>query len=391
MRIVIAPDDFKGSLTAPAAARAIADGWLSVAPDDELDLCPLSDGGTGFVDTLAAALGGELISATVSGPLGTPVPAAVLQVGSTVYVESAQACGLHLMSDEVRDPRITSTYGVGELVALAASLGPSRIVIGLGGSGTNDAGAGLLAALGARGHGATGRVALDRGGLALEHVSSVDASEALRLLSDIELVAATDVDNPLLGLTGATKVFGPQKFAPHESAPQNAAVGDSISHDENTILALDSALECFVRAMGRRADGKDPSVALGAGAAGGLGYALLWLGATRAPGIDTVLAATKFTDRVRTSDLVVTGEGRFDWQSLRGKVVSGVASATMPTARPCIVLAGDVLVGRREFSALGIAATYSTAEVVGSVEQSLADPVSSLRATAARVARTWSH
>ncbi len=369
MRIVVAPDDFKGSLTADAAARAIAQGWLEVAPDDELDLCPMSDGGPGFVDTLTGALGGELVSATISGPLGSPTPGAILRVDDTAYVESAQACGLHLLATNERDPSVTSTFGVGELLLLAIESGARRIVIGLGGSGTNDGGAGMLAALGA-----CADVPLDQGGLALRPVTHVDVSAALTAVSDVELLAATDVDNPLLGLTGAAKVFGEQKGA-----------------DDNLVLKLDASLEAFAAAIGRRTDGKDPSVAKGSGAAGGLGYGLMCLGAIRVPGIETVIEATGLEARIKASDLVITGEGCFDWQSMRGKVVTGVATLTMPTARPCVVIAGDVCVGRREFSALGISSAYSVAEVVGSIEASLADPVATLAATAARVARTWSH
>lgn len=369
MRIVIAPDDFKGSLTAPSAARAIAAGWSEVAPDDELDLCPLSDGGPGFLDTISAALGGELFSMTVRGPLGEPTPAAVLLVGETAYVESAQACGLHLVRDADRDPARASTFGVGELLGRAIDLGASQVIVGLGGSATNDGGAGLLAALGA-----VADVALDQGGLVLREMKAIDLTAVNERVRGVELVAATDVDNPLLGLTGAAKVFGAQKGA-----------------DDNLVQQLDSALTAFATAVGRRADGKDPAVAKGAGAAGGLGYALLSIGAQRVAGIATILEITGLSERIVRSDLVITGEGCFDWQSMRGKVVSGVAQLTMPTARPCVVIAGDVRVGRREFSALGVSSAYSVADVVGSVEQSLADPVRSLEAASRRVARTWSH
>lgn len=366
---MVAPDDFKGSLTAGAAARAIAEGWRQVAPDDELDLCPMSDGGPGFVDTLAGALGGDLISATIRGPLGSPTPGALLMVGDTAYLESAQACGLHLLADDQRNPGHTTTFGVGQLLRLAIESGARRVVVGLGGSGTNDGAAGMLAALGA-----TADAALDEGGLALRSATWVDLAGAVDLIGDVQLLAATDVDNPLLGLTGAAKVFGAQKGA-----------------DDNLVLQLDAALEAFSGAIARRPDGKDPAVALGSGAAGGLGYGLLCLGAARVPGIATVMGATGLVDRIKASDLVITGEGLFDWQSLRGKVVSGVATVTMPTARPCVVIAGDVVVGRREFSALGVSSAYSVADVVGSVEASLTDPVGSLVKTAARVAKTWSH
>lgn len=369
MRIVVAPDEFKGSLTATAAARAIADGWLAVAPHDEIDLCPMSDGGPGFIDTLNGALGGELINATIRGPLGAPTPGTVLRIEQTAYIESAQACGLHLLNMADRNPAVTSTFGVGELVQLAIESGATRIVIGLGGSGTTDGGAGMLAALGA-----SADVPLTDGGLALRAVSQVDITAAQRAVAGVELLAATDVDNPLLGLTGAAKVFGAQKGA-----------------DDNLILQLDAALAAFANAIGRRSDGKDPAVAKGSGAAGGLGYGLLCLGASRVAGIATVIAATNFEARVRASDLVITGEGLFDWQSMRGKVVTGVATVTMPTARPCIVIAGDVAVGRREFSALGVSSAYSVAQVVGSVQASMSDPIPALTQTSSRVARTWSH
>lgn len=369
MRIVVAPDDFKGSLTADAAARAIAQGWRQVAPDDELDLCPMSDGGPGFVDTLAAALGGELVSATISGPRGEPTPGAILVVGDTAYVESAQACGIHLLSAAQRDPGVTTTYGVGQLISLAVDSGAARVMVGLGGSATNDGGAGMLAALGA-----TADVPLDQGGLALRAVRDIDISLARARVAGVELIAATDVDNPLLGLTGAAKVFGAQKGA-----------------DDNLVLQLDAALESFAAAVGRRPDGKDSAVAKGSGAAGGLGYGLMCLDAQRVAGIATIIEATGLEQRIRASDLVITGEGLFDWQSMRGKVVTGVATVTMPTARPCVVIAGDVVVGRREFSALGVSSAYSVAEVVGSVAASLADPVAALTQAAARVARTWSH
>lgn len=369
MRIVVAPDDFKGSLTADAAARAIAQGWRRVAPEDELDLCPMSDGGPGFVDTLAAALGGELIGATIRGPLGEQTPGVVLVVGDTAYVESAQACGLHLLAADQRNPAEATTYGVGELLRLAIAAGATRIMVGLGGSATTDGGAGMLAALGA-----TADVPLDVGGLALRSITKFDIAAALEGVADVELIAATDVDNPLLGLTGAAKVFGAQKGA-----------------DDNLVLQLDAALEAFASVVGRRADGKDPAVAKGSGAAGGLGYGLMCLGAHRVAGISTIIEATDLEARIRASDLVITGEGLFDWQSMRGKVVTGVATVTMPTARPCVVIAGDVVVGRREFSALGVSSAYSVADVVGSVEASLADPVGTLAQTAERVARTWSH
>lgn len=386
MRVVIAPDSFTGTLSAVEAAAAMAAGWRRSAPGDELDLVPLSDGGPGFVDVLHAALGGRLVAATVTGPLGAPVearfllhsdepPATGRHVGPTAYVESAQACGLHLVPADRRDPTVTTTAGVGELVAAAVAAGARRVVVGLGGSGTTDGGAGLLAALGARARardGADVTVALGRGGGALGVVDEVDLAPALAALRGVDLVLASDVDSPLLGPRGAARGFGPQKGA-----------------DADQVEFLEQRLHSFAGAVGRRADGKDPAVALGAGAAGGLGFALLALGGGRVPGIATVLDTVRLANRVAGADLVLTGEGSFDWQSLRGKVVAGVAEAALASARPVLVLAGRVQVGRREWVALGVAGAYAVTDEVGS-EAALADPAEGLARLATRVAQTWS-
>ena len=379
MRVLIAPDKFAGTLTAVEAAAAIAQGWRRTAPADDLVEVPLADGGPGFVAVLQAALGGRLVDLDVTGPLGEPVPAQVLVVGTTAYVESAQACGLHLVP-EPRDPRVTTTYGVGELVLSARDAGAHRIVLGLGGSGTNDAGAGLLAALGARATGVGGGDAsavLRAGGGSLRLVGSLDLGPALDAVAGLELVIASDVDSPLLGLRGATNGFGPQKGA-----------------DDAAVMELEGSLESFARAVGRRADGRDPAVALGAGAAGGLGYALLQLGAARVAGIATVLDTVRLADRVGRVELVVTGEGAFDWASLRGKVVSGVAGAALAQGRGCVVLAGRVDVGKREYLAIGVSGAYAVVDDLRergiSAEDALAHPGERLADLAERVARTWS-
>jgi glycerate kinase len=379
MRVLIAPDKFAGTLSAVAAAAAIAAGWRRTAPGDELVEVPLADGGPGFVDVLHATLGGELLPVRVAGPAHTPVAASVLVVAGTAYLETAQACGLHLVP-EPRDPRETTTYGVGELLLAARDAGARRVVLGLGGSGTNDAGAGMLAALGARAVDVDGRDAttlLAAGGASLRRVASVALRPALDALDGVELVAASDVDNPLLGLRGATNGFGPQKGA-----------------DQAAVMELEGALESFARAVGRRSDGKDPAVALGAGAAGGLGFALLHLGATRVPGIATVLDTVDLAGRVAAADLVLTGEGAFDWQSLRGKVVSGVAEAALAQGRGCVVLAGRVDVGRREYLAVGVSGAYAVLDDLRDRglphDEAFTHPAASLAALAERVARTWS-
>ncbi len=206
MRLLIAPDKFAGTLTAVEAAEAIAEGWRRRAPQDETVLVPMADGGPGFCDVLHASLGGDLLAVTVTGPYGDPVPATVLLTGETAYVESAQACGLHLTPQEERDPERATSFGVGELLGAAADAGARRIVVGLGGSATNDGGAGMLAALGA-----TADAPLDRGPVALADVRQADVAPARARLGEAALVAASDEDNPLLGLTGAPNDFGPQK------------------------------------------------------------------------------------------------------------------------------------------------------------------------------------
>ncbi len=360
MRILVAPDKFAGTLTALEAADAIAEGWRRQAPGDELDLAPMSDGGPGFVDVLHAALGGELLAVTVTGPFGAPVPATVLLAGDTAYVESAQACGIHLTGAEGAES--ATTLGVGELVAAALGTSATTVVVGLGGSGTNDGGAGLLAALGA-----TSDARLDVGAAGLDGVRAVDLSAARARLGDVRLVAASDVDNPLTGLFGATKVFGPQKGIP-----------------EDALVTVDGWLEQLAAAVDRRT-----ALEKGAGAAGGLGFALLALGATREPGIALVADAVRLDERARAAGLVVTGEGAFDYSSRAGKVPYGVASVAEGALRPCIALAGRVLVGAREMRALGVESAYSLVEMVGE-ERALGDAAAALADVAERVARTWS-
>ena len=203
MRVLFAPDEFAGTLTAVQAAEAMASGWRRQAPGDEVDLAPMSDGGPGFVDVLHATLGGSLEALTVAGPHGDAAPAALLRVGGTAYVESAQAVGAHLVDG---DPETASSRGVGELVLAAVAGGARTVVVGLGGAGTNDGGAGVLAALGA-----VSDADLGRGAAGLASVTGVDLSAARTSLAGVRLVAATDVDSPLTGLFGTTKTFGPDK------------------------------------------------------------------------------------------------------------------------------------------------------------------------------------
>jgi glycerate 2-kinase len=362
VRVLVAPSAFGGTLTAVEAAEAIASGWLRRAPGDDVTCVPMSDGGSGFVDVLAASLGGELVAVAVHDPYGRAVPATLLVTDGTAYVESAQACGAHL--SERRDGEHASSFGVGELVAAALECGVRRLVVGLGDTATNDAGAGLLAALGAT---SRPEEALRGGPDALERLESVDVEAVRRRVADIEVLIASDVDIPLLGLRGVTNAHGAR-----------AGIAD------DRLMAVDGQLSRLAEATDRRlADAK------GAGAGGGMGFALMLLGARRVDGVDVVSTAVGLPGLARSADLVVTGEGSFDFSSRSGKVPYGVAAVAGAAVRPCIALAGEVLVGSREMRSLGIESAYSMVDLVGR-EVAISEPAETLRALAERVARSWS-
>jgi glycerate kinase len=363
MRVVFAPDKFAGTLSALEAAEAMCRGWARRAPDDVLVQVPMSDGGPGFVDVLHAALGGELEAVTVTGPYGDPTPATILRVGDTSYVESAQAVGLHLTEPENRRPERATTRGLGELLGLAVDAGVTRVVLGLGGSATNDAGAGLLSALGATAEGGS----LEEGPAGLVELASVELGKARRRVEGVELVLASDVDNPLLGINGATKIYGPQKGLPEERH-----------------VTVDGWLQRFADLTDRKL-----AATKGAGAAGGLGFALMLLGANRRSGVDMVIEAVELPELLRNADLVVTGEGAFDFSSGSGKVPYGVAEVAAQHLVPCIALAGQVLIGSREMRTLGVESAYSVVDLVGE-ERAFGAPAEALADLATRTARTWS-
>lgn len=385
MHVIIAPDCFTGTLTATQAAEAMAVGWRRRSPDDLLTLVPLSDGGPGFLDVLTVSVPGDSSMVTVDGPRGASVPAALhitTDEGGrrTAWVESAQAIGLHLLDAPQRDPGVTTSWGLGELLEAALEQDVQRIVVGLGGSGTNDAGAGMLAALGAGprdvlGGGGAGLIATREGDLA-------GLAATRERFAGVELVAATDVASPLLGLQGASAVFSEQKGAtPEQSQLLEAALG----HFADQVRRVLPPGADLLSGRERRLD-REP----GAGAAGGVGYALMVLGARRVSGVETVLAAVGLEQLVAAADLVITGEGRLDWQSLQGKVVAGVAQLAATHATPAVALAGQVLIGRREAMALGLSGSYAVADREADVAAAMADPVGTLEARAARVATTWS-
>jgi glycerate 2-kinase len=374
MRILVCPDKYAGTLSAPGVAAAVAAGWRQTRPDDQLVLRPLSDGGPGFVDVLSTALDGHRVPVATVDPLGRPTTGEVLVVGDTGYVESAQACGVHLLDPAERDPKATTSYGLGLLIGAAVESGVRRIVVGLGGSATNDAGAGMLAALGCTPLDEAGR-ALPYGGAALAAAASLDGVPRLR---QVDLIAATDVDNPLTGIHGASNVFGPQKGATRED-----------------ILLLDAALARFAEVLTSLATCPPGLAGLpGAGAAGGLGAAILALGGRCESGIDLLGRLVRLGRALDAADLVVTGEGSFDHQSLRGKVVAGVAGAARDRGLPCVVLAGRVSAGRREAAAAGVTEMYSLTDHFGGGDrgevEAMARPEDGLREIAARLAAQWS-
>jgi glycerate kinase len=383
VRVLIAPDSFTGSMTAAQAANAMAQGWRRTAPGDELVRRPVSDGGPGFLQALADGLpSAQRVAVAAADPWGRPVEAAVLVSdgphGRTVYVESAQTCG----GERRGGPGTASSAGLAPVLRAALAADPARIVVGLGGTLVTDGGAGLLAGLGATATGIDGSDAtsvLTGGGAGLSSVSAVALEGVRARFAGVELVAATDVDVPLLGPRGAALGFSPQKGA-----------------DPATAAVLEESMRSFAHACGRTPDGRSPAVALGAGAAGGLGYALLHLGGQRASGIDLVLEAVGFDRLVAGSDLVLTGEGSFDWQSLSGKVIPGVCRAAAEHGRPVLVLAGTIDVGRREWMAVGVHGAYGILDATDP-QAPATDPASALRdapallaQVAARAARTWS-
>lgn len=375
--MLLCPDKFAGTLSAPEVAAAVAEGWRDVAPGDELLVRPLADGGPGFVEVLAEALGGRRLPVPTVDPLGRPAAGEILLTDDgTAYLESAQACGLHLLADAERDPKATTSYGLGLLVTAAVEAGARTVVVGLGGSGTNDGGAGMLVPLGVTPLDDAGR-ALPYGGAALTAVAALDGEPRLR---GATLVAATDVDNPLLGLHGASSVFGPQKGA-----------------DRADVLLLDAALTRWADVLTQRLPGCPPGLGTlpGGGAAGGLGAAVLALGGRCESGIGLVTRAVKLDAALDAADLVITGEGSFDHQSLRGKVVAGVAGAARDRGVPCVVLAGRVSTGRREAASAGVTDAYSLVEHFGGEERGGVDaamtrPAEGLRALGARLAGQWS-
>ena len=335
MRIVVAPQEFKGTLTAAEAAAAIAEGAHRAAPGALIEQVPLSDGGPGLVDAVLASQPGRLLQSTVQDPLERPTNAnwALLDDGTAV-IEMAAASGLTLLRPEERDPRITSTYGVGQLIGAALDAGSRRIIVGVGGSATNDGGAGMAAALGARLLDGDGRD-LPPGGGALARLDRIDVSGIDPRLGDARVIAATDVRNPLCGPEGASVIYGPQKGASPETARE-----------------LDAALRRYGEVVERDLDMPVLDVP-GAGAAGGLGAGLIaFLGAQVQPGFEIVAEVTGLRALLRGADLLVTGEGRLDRQTAYGKTVARAAATAREEGAAVLVVAGSLGEGWEEMRPL---------------------------------------
>jgi glycerate kinase len=371
MRIIVAPQEYKGTLTAEEAAAAIAEGVRRAVADADVELVPMADGGPGTVRAIASAAGGETRTCRVQGPLGGPVEAAWASLpDGTAIIEMAAAAGLSLLAEDERDPRLTTTHGVGELVGEALGAGARRLIIGLGGSATNDCGAGMATALGVRLLDASGGD-IPAGGVALARLDRIDASGLDPRLARASVIGASDVTNALCGPEGASHIYGPQKGASAE------AVRD-----------LDAALENYARVIER-----DLGVAVrdvpGAGAAGGLGAGIIaFLGAEIRPGVDVVAEVVRLRERLDGADLVVTGEGRLDGQTRYGKTVAGVAGLAGAAGVPVIVVPGALGPGWEW--ALRLAAAVEP--VVGGRESVLPAPAvaaEALSETVERAIKSW--
>lgn len=372
MKIVIAPDSFKESLSAPDVAAAIARGWQHVFPEAECLLRPMADGGEGTVDALLAAVGGERRECEVRGPMGEPVKAHWGWLGQgTAVIEMAAASGLHWVPHEQRDARLASSFGTGELIREALDAGATRIILGLGGSATNDAGMGLLQALGIRFLDTQGRE-LAPGGAALADLDQLDLDDLDARLLNVQVEVAADVDNPLCGPRGASAVFGPQKGATPEHVAQ-----------------LDTALGRFARIVAATL-GEDHAEFPGVGAAGGLGFAArAFLKASFRPGIELVAELSGLATAVEGADLVITGEGRMDAQTLHGKTPVGVARVARAAGVPVIALSGSLGDNYQALYEAGIEAAFSLAPGPLSLEQAMAGAAGELQARTTDIARLW--
>lgn len=373
MKVVVAPDKFKGSLSAPVAARAIARGVKRVSPETAVDVIPMADGGEGTVEALVAATGGTFREARVTGPLGKPVVArfGLLGDGRTAVIEMAAASGLVLVPSEKRDPLRATTRGTGELLLAAVEAGVQRVILGIGGSATNDGGAGLGQALGFRLLDAEGRE-IGPGGGALDRLARIDEFGRNRAMDAVEVAVACDVDNPLCGPEGASAIYGPQKGA-------NPAM----------IAVLDRNLAHFAEIVERDL-GRAIRDLPGSGAAGGLGGGLAAFASGRIePGATLVIRAVGLADRLREADLCLTGEGALDASSAFGKTAVGVARLAHSFDCPTIALVGSIGEGAEAVLDQGIDAYFSLCGRPMSLEAAMKDAEQLLEQVAAQAMRAF--
>lgn len=345
-KIVLMPDSFKGTMSSSEICAIMRRRILAHFPDCEVISIPVADGGEGTVDCMLEAVGGERVTLTVKGPFMEDVDGfyAVIDGGETAVIEMAAAAGLPMAGDR-KDPRVTTTYGVGQLMADAVRRGCKRIVVGLGGSCTNDMGVGAAAGAGARFYDAEG-VEFIPTGATLDRIHTIDVSALRALFKVVSIIAMCDIDNPLYGESGAAYVFAPQKGA-----------------DRQTVKLLDDNLRAGAATV-KRCLGVDVSRLPGAGAAGGMGAGMVaFFGAELKSGIGTVLDTVKFDETVAGADVIFTGEGKMDSQSLRGKVVIGVAERAKAKGVPVIAIVGDIGDGIEPAYDMGVSAVFSTNRV----------------------------
>lgn len=365
-RVLVAADKFKGSLTAVEVAERVTAGLRAVRPDLRVEALPVADGGDGTV-AAAVAAGFERHEVTVSGPLGDEVTAAYALRDGTAVVEMAEASGLQRLPEGVFAPLTASTYGSGELLRAALDAGARSIVFGVGGSATTDGGAGMLAALGARFLTASGEP-VGPGGAALAEVATADLSGLDPRLRSVEFVLASDVDNPLTGPKGAAAVYGPQKGASPEDVER-----------------LDAALGHFAKVL----DAAELATSPGAGAAGGIGFGALLVGARFRPGIEVMLDVLGFASALQRADLVITGEGSLDEQTLHGKAPAGVAAAARAAGKDVIAVCGRLALAPEVLGRAGIRRAYALTDLEPDVARCIADAGPILERTAERIARDY--
>ncbi|MDA7028602.1 glycerate kinase [Bacillus sp. CLL-7-23] len=373
MKFVIAPDSFKESMTSVEVADSIENGFKTVFPHAEYLKIPVADGGEGTVHALVNATNGRLIQKTVTGPLESSIQATygLLGDGKTAIIEMAEASGLHLVPTRKRNPLLTTTRGTGELIMDAVEKGVSKIIIGLGGSATNDGGAGMASALGVKFLDYDGHEISDGGG-ALAQIAKIDISTMHPRLRDITFEAACDVDNPLIGPYGASVIFGPQKGATDEMI---TVLDQNLKHYSDVIKR---ELKCEV------------DILPGAGAAGGLGAGLsAFLKAELKSGVEIVLDTLAFSEQIKGADLVITGEGRIDGQTIHGKTPIGIAKRAHQVGIPVIAIAGSLGAGHKFVYDHGISALFSIVPGVTSLEDSLTNGKLYLKQCARNIASVY--